>query len=82
MLNFNLREEPILALGVYFSYDDKLAAQKNFFDKFGPLKKILNIWSSRDLSIYGKINIVKTLALSGEANFCLQRTRNTRIIYR
>ena len=33
ILNLNLREEPILALGVYFSYDDKLAAQKNFFDK-------------------------------------------------
>ena len=64
ILNLNLREEPILALGVYFSYDDKLAAQKNFFDKLGPLKKILNIWSSRDLSIYGRINIVKTLALS------------------
>ena len=23
-------EEPILAFGIYFSYDDKLAAQKNF----------------------------------------------------
>ena len=30
VLNLNLREEPILALGVYFSYDNKLAAQKNF----------------------------------------------------
>ena len=62
--NLKLNEEPILALGVYFSYDDKLAAQKNFFDKLASLKKILNIWSSRDMSIYGRINIVKTLAFS------------------
>jgi len=29
-----------------------------------PLKKLLNIWSQRDISIYGKINLVKSLALS------------------
>ena len=28
------------------------------------LEKCLNLWSSRDLSLYGKINIVKNLALS------------------
>ena len=38
--------------------------KKNFYDKLGSLKKVLNIWSSRDISVYGKINIVKTLALS------------------
>ena len=64
ILNLRLSEEPVLALGVYFSYDEELAAQKKFFDKLDPLKKTLNIWSSRDISIYGRINIVKTLALS------------------
>ena len=64
ILNLNQSDEPILALGVYFSYNDKLAAKRNFFDKLDPLKKVLNIWSARDLSIYGRINIVKTLALS------------------
>ena len=29
ILNLNLSTEPILALGVYFSYFDKLAARKN-----------------------------------------------------
>jgi len=38
--------------------------KKNFYDKLRLLKKILSIWSSRDISVYGKINIVKTLALS------------------
>ena len=64
ILNLKLNEEPILALGVYFSYNDKLAAQKNFFHKLASLKKTLNIWSSRAILIYGRINIVKIIALS------------------
>ena len=58
ILNLRLSEELGLALGVYFSYDEELTAQKNFYDKLGPLKKTLNIL------IYGRITIVKTLALS------------------
>ena len=50
---------------MFFSYDEQLAAKKNFFDRLHPLKRrILNIWSSRDISIYGRINIVKTIAIS------------------
>ena len=51
-------------MGVYFSYDEELATKRNFFEKLPKLKKILNIWSSRDISIYGRVNIVKTLAIS------------------
>ena len=32
LLNVRLSEEPIYALGVHFSYDEQLAAKKNFFD--------------------------------------------------
>ena len=42
----------------------ELSHKKNFFEKLGSLKKTLRVWSRRDLSIYGRINIVKTLALS------------------
>jgi len=45
-------DEPIYAL----------QQKKNFFDRLSPLQKLLNIWSSRDISIYGTINIVKTHA--------------------
>ena len=61
VLNLKLTDEPIYALGVYFSYNEKLAIKKNFFDKLNQLQKLLNIWSSRDISIYGRINIVKSL---------------------
>ena len=46
------------------TYNLELSDKKNFFEKLGSLKKTLSIWSRRDLSIYGRINIVKTLALS------------------
>ena len=64
LLNLRLSEEPIYALGGHFSYDEQLAAKKNFFNRLDPLRRTLNIWSSRDLSIYGNINIVKTIAIS------------------
>ena len=63
-LNLKLSDETVYALGVYFSYDEELATERNFFEKLPKLKKILNIWSCRDISIYGRVNIVKTLAKS------------------
>ena len=64
ILKLKLSDETVYALGVYFSYDEELATKRNFFEKLPKLKKILNIWSSRDISIYGRVNIVKTLAIS------------------
>jgi len=46
------------------TYNIEFSHKKNFFEKLGSLKKTLSIWSRRDLSIYGRINIVKTLTLS------------------
>ena len=57
-------------MGVYFSYDEELATKRNFFEKLPKLKKMLNIWSSRDISIYGRVNILKTLAISKQTFVC------------
>ena len=62
--NLQISDDPVYALGVHFTYNTELSYKKNFFDKLGSLKKTLSVWSRRDLSIYGRINIVKTLALS------------------
>ena len=64
ILDIRIRDEPVHALGTHFSYDDNLSDQRNFFDKLAKLQKTLNFWSQRDISVYGRINIVKTLALS------------------
>ena len=64
ILNLLLSDEPVYALGAHFSYDREAALKKNFWDKIISLKKLLNIWSQRDISIYDKMDLVKSLALS------------------
>ena len=54
-------DEPVKALGVYYSYDMKLLHEKNFIEKLESDKKLINIWSSRGLSLYGKI--IKSLLI-------------------
>ena len=56
-------DEPIKALGVYYSYDIKLLHEKNFIEILDSVKKRINIWSSRGLSIYGKVTIIKSLII-------------------
>ena len=41
-------------------HDLEVSEKKIFFDKLGSLKKTLNMWSQRDLSIVGRINIMKS----------------------
>ena len=55
--------ESIKALGVHYTYDFKLLHEKNFIERLGIVKKLTNIWSSRGLSIYGKVTIIKSLII-------------------
>lgn len=68
--DLQLSAEPVYALGAHFTYDLAVSEKKIFFDKLGSLKKTLNMWSQRDLSIAGRINIIKTLALSKLVFIC------------
>jgi hypothetical protein len=52
------------SLGIFFSYDNDSVVQKNFMDRAKEYKKILDIWSQRDLSLIGKITVLKSLAFS------------------
>ena len=52
--------EPIKALGVYHSYDPTLLLENNFIEKLDTIKKL---WSSRGLSLYGKVTIIKSLII-------------------
>ena len=57
-------DEPIKALGAFFTYDPNQLHEKNFREKLDSVKKLINIWSSRGLSLYGKVTIIKSLLLS------------------
>ena len=61
---FRWPRDPIKALGVFFSYDLNKLNELNFAEKIRTLEKTLNGWKRRNLTLYGKINIVKTLGLS------------------
>jgi len=56
--------EPIYALGIYFTYNEHITVKKNFEEKLNSMKKLLNLWQSRHLTLYGRIAILKSLALS------------------
>ena len=62
-LGINWPSEPIKALGMFFTYDQTPLYEKNFRDKLDKMKKLTNIWSSRGLSIYGKVTIIKSLLI-------------------
>ena len=53
-----------VCLGVSFSSDTEAFAKDNFEKKLVALENCLNVWSSRDLTCFRKISIIKSLALS------------------
>ena len=55
--------EPIKALGLYFTYDLKLLKEKNFIARLDSIKKLINIWYSRGLSIFDKVTIIKSFLI-------------------
>ena len=62
--------EPIKALGVYYSYDLTLLREKNFLENLDKIKKLLNLWSSRGLSLYGKVTVIKSLVIPKSVYIC------------
>ena len=68
IFNLQISEEPVYALGVHFAYERDTVLQRNFWDKLISLKKI---WSQRDISVYDKIILVKSLALSKLVFICI-----------
>ena len=58
-------KKKIKILGVYFS-NDKPASniEDNYTDRIAKIKRLISTWEKRDLSIMGKIIIVKTFLMS------------------
>ena len=55
---------PVKILGIHFSYDDKGNNELNFNQKIPKLQTKLDMWSSRDLTLFGRTMILKSLGLS------------------
>jgi hypothetical protein len=52
------------SLGVKFSINIKDIVQINYEDKLLSIRRILNSWSRRNLTPFGRITVIKTLAMS------------------
>ena len=56
-------ESHVKALGTYFGVDKAACDKLNWENKIDACQKLLNTWSCRKLTFYGKITIIKTLFL-------------------
>ena len=55
---------PIKSLGIYFCKNSVEANKLNWDDKIEKLKRILDNWRKRNLTFFGKVTVLKSLALS------------------
>ena len=60
----DLTRECIKILGIYFGYNSSLAGDKNFMYSVANIEQLLAIWSIRCLTIAGRIQVFKSLAVS------------------
>ena len=63
-LQLSWPRDPVKILGTYFSYDNKNNDHYNFNLKIQKLQTHLDMWSSRSLTLFGKVLIIKSLGLS------------------
>jgi hypothetical protein len=64
LIKINWSIGPIKSLGIYFGLD-KVAIQKlNWESKLDKLRRLLSVWRKRELTLYGKVVILKAIALS------------------
>lgn len=57
-------KDPVKILGVYVGWDLKAAWEISLEKKITGLKRILNSWKTRQLTLNGKVIIIKSLAIS------------------
>ena len=63
-LEFKCPKEPIKFLGTFLSHDAVSNNKNNFFIKIRKMETKLNIWLSRDLTLFGRTMLAKSLGLS------------------
>ena len=63
-LQLTWTRDPVKILGIRFFYDEKQNNYYNFAIKIQKLQTNLNIWKSRNLTLFGKVLIIKSLGLS------------------
>ena len=60
----DLKNHTLKILGTYFSYNEKLKEERNFYTTVTSIQRVLKIWKTRNLKLEGKIAIFKTALLN------------------
>ena len=60
----DLNIDTLKVVGTHFSYNEKLKEEKNFHKIVTDMQRVLKIWKRRRLTLEGKIDIFKTIAIS------------------
>ena len=55
---------PVKILGIHVSYDEKGNNQHNFIHKLQKLQTNLDLWRARDLTLFGRVLIIKSLSIT------------------
>ena len=63
-LGISWPDRPIKLLGLYIGHNERELEVSNFRHKINKMKQILHSWAHRDLTLYGRILIIKSLAIS------------------
>ena len=61
---FKFSSKPLKILGIWFSHDKKVMQDLNVGGKIDKMKKSMDSWHTRGLTIQGRITVLKTLGLS------------------
>ena len=61
--NINWTDTPVKSLGIYFGRNAGECKKLNFDKQYDKSEKLLNNWTKRNLTIIGKITVVKSLIL-------------------
>jgi len=76
----DLKNDIVKILGICFSYNEKLAHEKNFVNHIIKIQNILKVWKMRNLSLEGKVTVFKSLAISKIVHLALVTTVPTSTI--
>ena len=60
----NLINDFVKILGCHYSYNSQLANDRNFYDTMKSTSSVLNLWQMGNLSLLGRVQILKTIGFS------------------
>ena len=79
-LNLNWTKEPVRTLGIFVSYDENANEKRKFTFQVQKLITNLDVWRSRNLSLFGRVLITKSLGIAHLINYMLMLVTPSKIV--